>query len=41
MMTADGDPAWALTKRADEASVSMAVRAGRLYFDGKLADQLS
>jgi hypothetical protein len=41
MMTAEGDPAWALTKRADEASVSMAVRAGKLYFDGELADQTS
>ncbi len=41
MMTAEGDPAWALTKRADEASVSMAVRAGRLYCEEALADLTS
>ena len=38
MMTAEGDPAWALIKRVDEASIAMAVRAGRLYCEGELAD---
>jgi hypothetical protein len=41
MMTAEGDPTWALTKRVDEASLSMAVRAGRLYCEGDLADRTS
>jgi hypothetical protein len=41
MMTAEGDPAWALTKRVDEASISMAVQAGRLYCQGELADLTS
>jgi hypothetical protein len=41
MMTAEGDPAWALTRRMDKASISMAVRAGRLYYDRELADSTS
>jgi hypothetical protein len=41
MMTAEGDPAWALTRRIDEASISITVRAGRLYYDGELADLTS
>jgi hypothetical protein len=38
MMTAEGNPAWALIKRVDRASMSMGVRSGRLYFEGELAD---
>lgn len=41
MMTAEGDPAWALIKRADGDSRSIAVRAGRLYFEERLADLTS
>ena len=41
MMTAEGDPSWAPTKRVDGASLSMAVRAGRLHVDEKLADLTS
>ena len=41
MMTAEGDPSWALTKRVDGASLSMAVRAGRGHVDEKLADLTS
>jgi len=41
MMTAEGDPAWALTKRINSASVSMTIRAGKLYYDEKLPDLTS
>jgi len=41
MMTDEGDPSWALTKRVDGASLSMAVLAGRLYMEEKLADLTS
>jgi hypothetical protein len=38
MMTAEGDPEWALSKRQDGASISVHVVAGRLVFDEQLAD---
>jgi hypothetical protein len=41
MMTAEGDPEWALSKRQDGASISVHVVAGRLIFDGQLADYTS
>lgn len=35
MMTAEGDPSWALTRNLDDVPSSVGVRAGRLhYFDG-------
>jgi hypothetical protein len=40
-MTAAGDPSWTLSKRVDSASLSLAVRAGRLYLDERLADLTS
>lgn len=40
-MTAEGDPAWALIKRRDDASQSVGVRAGKLYIEGELADRTS
>jgi hypothetical protein len=40
-MTAEGDPAWGLIKRQDGASISLQVVAGRLVFDGQLADYTS
>jgi hypothetical protein len=33
MMTAEGDPAWALTKRSEGTSSSICVRAGRLKLE--------
>lgn len=33
MMTADGDPAWWITKRADGVSTSISVRAGRFRIE--------
>jgi hypothetical protein len=41
MMTAEGDPAWSLSRRQDYASVSVGVRAGRLILDTKHADSMS
>ncbi len=41
MMTSEGDPAWALTRRVDDASRSIAVSAGRLYFEETVADLTS
>jgi hypothetical protein len=41
MMTAEGDPAWSLSKRQDYASVSIGVRAGRLILDKEHADSMS
>lgn len=41
MMTAEGDPALALTKREDGASRSIAVTAGRLHMEESLADLTS
>ena len=41
MMTAEGDPEWALIKRADGDSRSIGVRAGKLYVEGTLADLTS
>ncbi len=38
IMTAEGDPAWALIKRRHDASQSVGVRAGKLYSEGELAD---
>jgi len=33
MMTAGGDPSWALTRRTQEAEASISVRAGRLHLE--------
>jgi hypothetical protein len=41
MMTAEGDPAWSLSRRQDHASVSIGVRAGRLILDNEHADSTS
>jgi hypothetical protein len=41
MMTAEGDPAWALSKWQDGESISVRVAAGRLAFDVSLADYTS
>jgi len=41
MMTAEGDPAWALTKRENGASRSITVTAGRLHMEESLADLTS
>jgi hypothetical protein len=41
MMTAEGDPEWALSKRVDGKSTSVRVLAGRLVFDEQLADYTS
>jgi hypothetical protein len=41
MMTAEGDPAWALIERKDGASRSVGVKAGRLYFEGEKPDHTS
>jgi hypothetical protein len=41
MMTAEGDPTWALMKREDGESRSVGVTAGRLYIDPALADATS
>ena len=41
MMTAEGDPAWSLSRRQDYASVTVGVRAGRLILDTKHADSMS
>ena len=40
-MTAEGDPAWALSRRQDGCSLSVGVIAGQLYFDDDLADLTS
>jgi hypothetical protein len=41
MMTANGDPAWVLTKRVDGASQSIRVKAGRIHADAEFADLTS
>ena len=41
MMTAEGDPAWSLSRRRDYASVSIGVRAGKLILDNEYADSMS
>ncbi len=40
-MTAEGDPAWHLSKRRDGHSISVGVVAGRLYFDEETAELTS
>jgi hypothetical protein len=41
MMTAEGDPAWALTRRQEGKSTSLHIRAGRLEVDEDLGDLTS
>jgi hypothetical protein len=41
VMTAEGDPAWALIRRQDGATRSVGVAAGRLYLEGDLGDETS
>lgn len=41
MMTSEGDPAWALTRRLDGASRSVSISAGRIYFEDAFADLTS
>jgi len=41
MMTAEGDPAWALIARHDGKSTSLCVRSGRLHMDAELGDATS
>jgi len=41
LMTIESDPGWALIARRDGASLSLRIRAGRLYLDEGLGDLLS
>ncbi len=38
MMTAEGDPEWALFKRSDAGTSSVSIRAGRLHKEGQFID---
>lgn len=41
MMTAEGNPEWALIKRIDSASSSIRVQAGRLHIEELIPDLTS